>query len=104
MRKNWPYLVVASFLNTLLVTATFLEFKLRGLAVIDWPAGTPVPAWYDMDPVQFAGGMFVLSLLLMIVIIGIKNLVTRIFTKLNAPQPPKGEDIRLHLPTVSLKF
>jgi hypothetical protein len=82
MRKNWPYLVVASFLNTLLVTATFLEFKLRGLAVIDWPAGTPVPAWYDVDPVQFAGGMFLLSLLLMAAIVAIKNLVTRIGTKL----------------------
>lgn len=81
MRKNWPYLVVASFLNTLLVTATFLEFKLRGLAVINWPAGTPVPAWYDVDPVQFAGGMFLLSLLLMVAIVGIKNLVTRIVTK-----------------------
>lgn len=81
MRKNWPYLVVASFLNTLLVTATFLEFKLRGLAVIDWPAGAVAPAWYDLDPVQFAGGMFVLSLLLMAAIVGIKNLVTRIVTK-----------------------
>lgn len=84
MRKNWPYLVVASFLNTLLVTATFLEFKLRGLAVINWPAGTPVPAWYDVDPVQFAGGMFLLSLLLMAAIVGIKNLVTRIVTKLRS--------------------
>jgi hypothetical protein len=84
MRKNWPYLVVASFLNTLLVTATFLEFKLRGLAVIDWPAGTPVPAWYDVDPVQFAGGMFVLSLLLMAAVVAIKNLVTRIVTKLKS--------------------
>jgi hypothetical protein len=84
MRKTWPYLVVASFLNTLLVTATFLEFKLRGLAVIDWPASTPVPAWYDVDPVQFAGGMFVLSLLLMAAIVGIKNLVTRIVTKLRS--------------------
>ena len=81
MRKTWPYLVVASFLNTLLVTATFLEFKLRGLAVIDWPAGTPAPAWYDVDPVQFAGGMFVLSLLLMAAVVAIKNLVTRIVTK-----------------------
>ena len=81
MRKNWPYLVVASFLNTLLVTATFLEFKLRGLAVIDRPAGTPVPAWYDVDPVQFAGGMFVLSMLLMAAVVAIKNLVTGIVTK-----------------------
>jgi hypothetical protein len=84
MRKNWPYLVVASFLNTLLVTATFLEFKLRGLAVIDWPAGTPVPAWYDVDPVQFAGGMFVLSLLLMAAVVFIKNLVTGIVTRLRS--------------------
>lgn len=82
MRKNWPYFIVASFLNTLLVTATFLEFKLRGLAVVDWPAGAGAPAWYNVDPFQFAGGMFVLSFLLIVVIAGIKNLVTRIITKL----------------------
>ena len=82
MRKNWPYFIVASFLNTLLVTATFLEFKLRGLAVVYRPGGAAVPAWYDVDPIQFAGGMFVLSFLLIVVIAGIKNLVTRIVTKL----------------------
>jgi hypothetical protein len=82
MRKNWPYFIVASFLNTLLVTATFLEFKLRGLAVVDWPAGAAAPAWYNVDPFQFAGGMFVLSFLLIVVIAGIKNLVTRIVSKL----------------------
>jgi len=82
MRKNWPYFIVASFLNTLLVTATFIEFKLRGLAVVDWPTASVVPAWYNVDPFQFAGGMFVLSFLLIVVIVTIKNLVTRVVTKL----------------------
>jgi hypothetical protein len=98
MKKNWSFFIVASFLNTLLVTATFLEFKLRGLAVVD----RPVPAWYNVDPIQFAGGMFVLSFLLIVVIAGIKNLVTRIVAKVHAPQPPKGGEIQLHVPTVSL--
>jgi hypothetical protein len=83
MRKNWPYFIVASFLNTLLVTATFLEFKLRGLAVVDRPAGAAVPAWYNVDPFQFAGGMFVLSFLVIVVIAGIKNLVTGIIARLH---------------------
>jgi hypothetical protein len=83
MRKNWPYFIVASFLNTLLVTATFIEFKLRGLAVVDWPTPAAAPTWYNMHPFQFAGVMFVLSFLLIVVIIGIKNLVTGITAKLH---------------------
>ncbi|MCS3798794.1 hypothetical protein [Niastella sp. OAS944] len=83
MKKNWPYFIVASFLNTLLVTATFIEFKLRGLAVVDWPTASGVPAWYNVDPFQFAGGMFVLSFLLIVVIVTIKNLVTGIIAKLH---------------------
>jgi|SRR5689334_17154384 len=81
MKKNWPYFIVASFLNTLLVTATFIEFKLRGLAVVNWPTASAVPAWYNVDPFQFAGGMFVLSFLLIVVIVTIKNLVTGIAAK-----------------------
>lgn len=83
MRKNWPYFIVASFLNTLLITATFIEFKLRGLAVVDWPTASAVPAWYNVDPIQFAGGMFVLSFLLIVVIVTIKKLVTGIIAKLH---------------------
>lgn len=81
MKKNWPYFIVASFLNTLFVTATFIEFKLRGLAVVNWPTASAVSAWYNVDPFQFAGGMFVLSFLLIVVIVTIKNLVTRVVTK-----------------------
>jgi hypothetical protein len=83
MRKNWPYFVVASFLNTLLVTGAFIEFKLRGIAVADLPAGNGLPAWNEIHPFQLAGGMFVLSFLLIVVIIGIKNLVTGIIAKLH---------------------
>lgn len=82
MKKNWPYFIVASFLNTLLVTATFIEFKLRGLAVVNWPATSAVPARYNVDLFQFAGGMFALSFLLIVVIVTIKNLITRVPTKL----------------------
>jgi hypothetical protein len=85
MKKNWPYFVVASFLNSLLVTGAFIEFKLRGIAVFDLKTGiTGFPAWSDINPFQFAGGMFVLSLLLIVIIIGIKELVAGIFSRLHA--------------------
>jgi hypothetical protein len=84
MKKNWPYFIVASFLNTLLVTATFIELKLRGISVFEMPAtAAGFPAWYDISPVQFAGGMFVLSFLIILTIIGIKLLMTGIFTRLH---------------------
>lgn len=83
MRKNLPYFIAASFLNTLLVTATFIEFKIRGLAVVDFPTGAATPAWYQADPFQFAGGMFVLSFLLIIGIAGIRSLLTSIAAKLH---------------------
>ena len=79
----WPYFIVASFLNTLLVTGAFIEFKLRGIAVADWPAGTGLPAWNDIHPFQLAGGMFVSSFLMILLIIGIKNLFARIVAKLH---------------------
>jgi hypothetical protein len=83
MKKNWPYFVVASFLNTLLVTGAFIEFKLRGIAAPGWPAGNGLPAWNDIDPFQVAGAMFLLSFLLIVVITGIKNLVAGIAAKLH---------------------
>ncbi|THU31166.1 hypothetical protein FAM09_29235 [Niastella caeni] len=81
MRNNWPYFIVASFLNTLLVTGAFIEFKLRGIAVIDQQPGS---VWRDIDPFQFASCMFVLSFLVIVAIIGIKDLVTRIISKLHS--------------------
>jgi hypothetical protein len=85
MRKNWPYFIVASFLNALLVTAVFLEFKLRGIAVFD-PANrtTGFPSLNEINPFQFAGGMFVLSFLIIVTIIGIKDLVSGILNKLHS--------------------
>jgi hypothetical protein len=83
MKKMWPYFIVASFLNTLLVTGAFIEFKLRGIAVPDWSAGAGWPALNEIDPFQLAGGMFVLSFLMIVLINGIKNLVTRIIAKLH---------------------
>ena len=85
MKKNWPYFIVASLLNALLVTGAFIEFKLRGIAGIEQQAGVAgFPAWNDIDPFQFATGMFALSFLVIVTIIGIRELVTRIITKLHS--------------------
>jgi hypothetical protein len=79
MKKNWPYLIVASLLNALLVTAAFLEFKLRGIAIIEPQSPfAGFPAWSHIDPFQFAAGMFVLSFLVIVIITGIRDLVTGI--------------------------
>jgi hypothetical protein len=95
MKKNWPYLIVASLLNALLVTGAFIEFKLRGIAIIEPQSPfAGFSAWSDIDPFQFAAGMFVLSFLVIVIITGIKELVTGIIKKwhsfnenLSATQP-----------------
>jgi hypothetical protein len=85
MRKNWPFLIVASLLNTLLVTGAFIEFKLRGIAIIEPQSPfAGFPAWNDIGPIQFAAGMFVLSFGVIVAIIGIKELVTGIVKKLHS--------------------
>ena len=82
MKKNWPYLIVASLLNAILVTGAFIEFKLRGIAIIEPQSPfAGFPAWSDIDPFQFAGGMFILSFLVIVTITGIKELVTGIIKK-----------------------
>ena len=82
MRKNWPYLIVASLLNAVLVTGAFIEFKLRGIAIIEPQSPfSGFPAWSDIDPFQFAAGMFVLSFLVIVTIAGIKELVTGIIKR-----------------------
>jgi|GEM_PF-4527884 len=73
MRKNWPYFIVASFLNAVLITGAFIEFKLRGIAGTEIPA--PQPTWYKINPLVFTGGVFLLSFLVIMTIIGIRNLV-----------------------------
>ena len=85
MKKNWPYLIVASLLNALLVTGAFIEFKLRGIAIIEPQSPfAGFPAWSDLDPFQFAAGMFVLSFLVIVTFTGIKELVTGILKKLHS--------------------
>lgn len=85
MKKNWPYYIVASLLNALLATGALIEFKLRGIAAIDPQSHIAgFPAWADIDPFQFAAGMFVLSFGVLVTIIGIKELVTGIFKKLHS--------------------
>jgi cytochrome bd-type quinol oxidase subunit 2 len=62
MRKNWPFFIVASFLNAVFITGAFIEFKLHGMDV------SSQPTWYEINPFVFTGGIFVISFL---VIIGI---------------------------------
>ncbi|WP_207514229.1 hypothetical protein [Longitalea luteola] len=85
MRKIWPVCIVASFLNTFLVTGAFIEFKLRGIAVFELPVRTTgFPAWYDISPFQFAGGIFVLSFLMIMTVLGIKTLASGILLKVHS--------------------
>ena len=65
MQKNWPYYLVASLLNAILITGAFIEFKLRGMASPHLPA-TPQPAWFHINPIAFSGCIFMISFLLVI--------------------------------------
>ena len=92
MRKNWPYFIVASFLNAVLITGAFIEFKVRGIAGSEIP--TLQPTWYEINPLVFTGGIFLISFLVIMGIIIIKDLVGGISKKLHSfneslatPQP-----------------
>jgi hypothetical protein len=74
MRKNWPYFIVASLLNAVLITGAFIEFKLRGMALPELPAA-PQPAWFRIDPFAFSSGIFLISFLLIVVITGLGGLI-----------------------------
>ena len=93
MRKNLPYFIVAAFLNAILVTGAFIEFKLQGMTPPELPAA-PQPVWYEINPFVFTGGIFVASFLVIMAIIIIKDLITGIIKKLHA-QPSKGA-VQLH--------
>jgi hypothetical protein len=69
MRKNWPYFIVASLLNAVLVTGAFIQFKLRGTT------GPELPGRLRIDPFMFSGGIFIISFLLILAIIGLRSLV-----------------------------
>lgn len=73
MRKKWPYFIVASFLNAVLITGAFIEFKLRGIAGVETP--TPSPAWYELNPFVLTGGVFLISFLVIMAIVVIIDLV-----------------------------
>jgi hypothetical protein len=60
MQKNWPYFIVASFLNAVFITGAFIEFKLRGIGA------APQPTWYEINPFVFTGGIFITSFLVII--------------------------------------
>lgn len=84
MRNNWPYFIVASFLNAVLITGAFIEFKLRGVTAIDQSsrAAGLLPR-LDINPYLFGAGIFVISLLLIGIIIGVKELVTGIIARVH---------------------
>lgn len=85
MRNNWPFLVAASLLNSLLVTGAFIEFKLRGVSAIEpHYSGTNVVQSYSINNLLLAAGMFVLTFLLITAIIAISKLVTGVTAKLHA--------------------
>lgn len=73
MRKKWPYFIVASFLNAVLITGAFIEFKLRGIAGVETP--TSSPAWYELNPLVLTGGVFLISFLVIMAIVVIIDLV-----------------------------
>jgi hypothetical protein len=84
MRNNWPYFIVASFLNAVLITGAFIEFKLRGVTAIDQSARSAGLPWLNINPYLFGAGMFVVSLLVIWIIIGIKELVTGIVARVHS--------------------
>ena len=99
MRKNWPYFIVASFLNAVLITGAFIEFKLRGIG------DSPQPTWYEINPFVFTGGIFIISFLVIMAVIVIKDLIGGVSKKLHAPQPPKGGEISMHAnPAISFRL
>ena len=85
MRNNWPYFIVASFLNAVLITGAFIEFKLRGVTAIDQSAGTTglLPR-LDINPYLFGAGMFVISLVLIGIFIGVKVLITGVIARVHS--------------------
>ena len=84
MRNNWPYFLVASFLNAVLITGAFIEFKLHGVTAIDQSARSAGLPWLNINPYLFGAGMFVVSLLVIWFIIGVKELVTGIIAKVHS--------------------
>ena len=78
MRKNWPFFIVASFLNAVFITGAFIEFKLHGMDV------SQQPTWYEINPFVFTGGIFVISFLVIMAMIVIKDLVGGIGKKLHS--------------------
>ena len=68
MQKNWPYFIVASFLNAVFITGAFIEFKLRGMD------STTQPTWYEINPFVFTSGIFMISFLVIMGIVVLSDL------------------------------
>ena len=83
MQRKWPFITVASLLNALLITGVFISLYPRGFTIADLPYVRTAPVkFYTIAPFLFATVMFVLTFLVIIAGIGIKQLISGIINRL----------------------
>jgi hypothetical protein len=81
MVNKWPFITVASVINSLSVTGAFINFKSDGISMIDpQHAGS----WlYTINPSLFAAGMFLFTFLAIIAMIYVARFISAIIGKLH---------------------
>ena len=85
MRNKWPFVAAASFVNSLVITGAFMEFKLGGVSGMSPSySAADLHTFFSINPLLFAAGMFVVTIGLMVSIIGISRLVAGVADKLHA--------------------
>ena len=85
MQHKWPFIIVASLFNALLVTGAFIEFKLRGAAHIQAQhALMNQAAMLKIHPLLVGAGTFISTFLLIVSIVGLTQLFTGIHTKMES--------------------
>jgi hypothetical protein len=83
MQRKWLFITVASLLNALLITGVFISLYPRGFTISDLPyAGTAPVKFYTIAPFLFATAMFVLTFLIIIAGIAIRQLVSGMISRL----------------------
>ena len=82
MQRKWPFITVASLLNALLTTGVFISLYPHGFIMADLPyAGTAPVKLYTIAPFLFATTMFLLTFLIIIAGIAVKQLVSAIISR-----------------------
>jgi hypothetical protein len=81
MQNKWLFVVVASFFNSLMVTGAFIEFRLRGVSVVELPNGN-APLFLQMHPGLLAGGMFLLTFVVILLLVGVMGMLSGISRRL----------------------